>query len=228
MSSASDFPTSAAPADTSVYRRNYHRYGAHELILRAVPPGSNVLDVGCATGYLAEPLSERDCRVWGVDRDAAAVSIAALSYEAAHTVDLDECDALPLDEAFFDVVICGDVIEHLRDPKHGLRLVCRHIAPSGLLIMSVPNVAHFSVRIPLVFGRFDYKPSGILDETHARLFTFRTAREFVESCDFEVQRELGASDRFGGLLHVLGPAARPVRGLLAYNIVVVATPGSGR
>jgi 2-polyprenyl-3-methyl-5-hydroxy-6-metoxy-1,4-benzoquinol methylase len=209
----------------SEYRRNLHRYGAHELILREVPRGSSVLDVGCATGYLAEPLKARGCRVWGLDRDADAVSTAAASYEEAHVVDLDASDALPVPEGAFDVVICADVIEHLRDPERGLRLVRRYLASNGRLILSVPNVANFSVRFPLALGRFEYRQSGILDRTHTRLFTFRTATELVESCDLVVLRELGASDRFGGLLRLLGRAGRPLRGLLAYNVVIVATPG---
>jgi 2-polyprenyl-3-methyl-5-hydroxy-6-metoxy-1,4-benzoquinol methylase len=212
----------------SRYRRNRHRYGAHELILREVPPGSRVLDVGCATGYLAESLRATGCRAWGIDKDAEAVSIAAGSYEEAHVVDLEESDELPLAEGFFDVVLCADVVEHLRSPERGLRLVRRYLAPHGLLIVSVPNVAHFSVRIPIIFGRFEYAPSGILDVTHARLFTFATARRLVENAGFDVRREFGASDRFGGMLQVLGRASRPLRGLLAYNIVIVATRSGER
>jgi methionine biosynthesis protein MetW len=212
----------------SRYRRNLHRYGAHELILRQVPPGSSVLDVGCATGYLGEALVERGCRVWGIERDEDAAAVAASSYEEVHVVDLDLCDSLPVPEQFFDVVLCADVLEHLREPERGLRLVRPHLAPGGSIVVSLPNVAHLSVRLPLLLGRFEYGPSGILDRTHARLFTFRTARELVTSCGFDVNSELGASDRFGGLLHALGPLRRPLRGILTYNIVMVATAGSAR
>ena len=228
MSDTSGVPTSAAPVAPSPYRRNYRRYGTHEVILRQVPPGSNVLDVGCATGYLAEPLRKRDCHVWGLDRDAAAVSIAAPSYEEVHLVDLDLCESLPMPDRFFDVVLCADVLEHLREPERGLRLVGPHLAQGGTIVISLPNVAHLSVRLPLLFGRFEYGPSGILDRTHVRLFTFRTARELILSCGFDVHRELGASDRFGGLLHALGPLRKPLRGILAYNIVMIATAAAGR
>lgn len=206
----------------SGYRRNPRKYGAHEIILSQVPLGSAVLDVGCATGYLADPLRARGCRVWGLDRDAQAVAMAAPAYEDVRTIDLDSCDELPWPNAFFDVAICADVVEHLRDPEQALRLVRRYLTPQALLIVSVPNVAHLSVRVPLAFGRFQYRPSGILDETHLRLFTFQTAQALVGSSGYEIERLLAASDHFGGLLHRLRGSARLLRGMLAYNIIVVA------
>jgi 2-polyprenyl-3-methyl-5-hydroxy-6-metoxy-1,4-benzoquinol methylase len=206
----------------SPYRRNRRPRGTHELLRRQVPRGTSVLDVGCSTGYLGAALTAQGCRVWGVERDPAAAAEARALYEDVLVVDLDECDELPWPEHSFDVVLCADVVEHLRDPGRALRLVRRYLALEGLLLLSVPNVAHVSVRLPLLVGRFDYRPSGILDETHLRLFTFKTARALVESSGFAVQRVAGGSDHFGALLERLGPAAPLLRGLLAYNVVLVA------
>jgi len=222
------FPSSRPSSSRTVsesfrYRRDTHRYGAHEVILRSVPMGSEVLDVGCATGYLGAALRARRCRAWGLDWDAGAVSIAAPWYEEAHAFDLEESEQLPWPEQLFDVVLAADVVEHLRDPQRALRLLYRHVRPGGRLIVSVPNVAHISIRLPLLFGRFTYRPTGILDQTHVRLYTFKTARDLLDSCGFEVERFLGASDHFGALLQVPGVASA-LRGMLAHNIVVIATP----
>lgn len=225
MSVRSSRPSSAdVVSESSRYRRNPHRYGAHEIVLRSVPAESTVLDVGCATGYLGMALDARGCRCWGLDRDAAAVAVAEPWYEEVCAIDLDECAELPWPEQLFDVVLAADVLEHLRDPDGTLRLLRRHIRPGGRLIVSLPNVAHVSVRLPLLFGRFEYQDTGILDETHVRLYTFETARELVESEGFTVERLLGASDHFGALLQ-RPRASRLARGLLAHNIVVLATPG---
>jgi methionine biosynthesis protein MetW len=205
------------------YRRNVHRYGAHEVIIRNVPPGSRVLDVGCASGYIGEALSARGCRVWGIDRDTAALSVAARSYEAVLDVDLEECDELPWPERFFDVVVAADVVEHLRDPSRALRLLERYVGDR--IIVSVPNIAHASVRFPLFLGQFTYRRTGILDETHLRFLTFKTARELVESSGLNVQRLLASSDHFGPLLQ-LPVARRLLRGILGYNCIVIATPSS--
>jgi methionine biosynthesis protein MetW len=208
-------------APSTRYRRNIHRYGAHEVILRNVPPGTRVLDVGCASGYIGEVLSARGCRVWGIDRDTAALSVAARSYEGVLDVDLEECEDLPWPERFFDVVLAADVVEHLRDPQRALRLLERYVGDR--IIISVPNVAHASVRFPLFLGRFAYRRTGILDETHLRFLTFKTARELVESSGLNVQRLLASSDHFGPLLQL--PVARQVlRGILGYNCIVIAIP----
>jgi O-antigen biosynthesis protein len=214
---------SAAVASSVRYRRNTHRSGTHEVILRNIPPASRVLDVGCATGYIGGALRKCGCRVWGLDRDAAAVSVARGWYEKVFVIDLDQCDALPWPERFFDVVLAADVVEHLREPRRAVQMLARYIGSRGRLIVSVPNVAHLSVRLPLLLGHFTYRRVGILDETHLRFFTFKTARELVEASGLDVQRLLASSDHFGALLQ-LPIAGHLCRGMLAYNCVVVATP----
>ena len=65
-------------------------------------------------------------------------------------------------------LVYGDVIEHLSDPLRIMRELNRHLAPGAVVIVSVPNVAHLSVRLSLLFGRFEYQDRGILDRTHLR------------------------------------------------------------
>jgi 2-polyprenyl-3-methyl-5-hydroxy-6-metoxy-1,4-benzoquinol methylase len=203
------------------YARNYARRGTHELVLRLVPAGSRVLDVGCATGYLGAALIERGCSMWGVEQDPVAARKAAALYEDVATLDLEKSGELPWARDSFDVVLAADVLEHLRDPLRVLRLLREYAGPEAAFVISLPNVAHASVRLPLLFGRFRYRESGILDRTHCRLFTFSTARELVESSGLELERMRSGSDRFGGALAapVFG---RVLRGLLAYNIVLLA------
>jgi hypothetical protein len=85
-------------------------------------------------------------------------------------------------------VVLADVLEHLPDPAALLRDLKNALTDEGLLIASVPNVAHWSVRRNLAFGRFDYEPSGIMDATHLRWFTRSTLTHLVESCGFDVVR----------------------------------------
>src|SRR5664280_2280125 len=79
--------------------------------------------------------------------------------------------------AAFDVVIFGDVLEHLRRPLDVLRMARPLLAPGGFVVASIPNIAHGAVRLALLEGRFDYRPLGLLDDTHVRFFT----RESVEA-----------------------------------------------
>ncbi len=82
----------------------------------------------------------------------------------------------------FDVILAMDVLEHLVDPWACVVALERHLRPGGVLIASIPNVAHFSVSIKLfVLGQWRLYPNGILDRTHLRFFTRQTAKELLES-----------------------------------------------
>ena len=223
MTAASSSPSAAAR-----YALNPHPGGTHATIAALVPDGSDVLDVGCGAGYLGELLARRGCCVWGLDRDADALArIPAGAYAATAAVDLDALEGLPWPDAEYDVVIAADVLEHTRDAHRVLRVVRSHLRATGALIVSLPNVAHASVRLGLLLGRFEYRRAGILDATHLRLYTYATARELVEESGFVVERLLVGSDRFGRVLNARPALARLLRGLLAYNVVVVARPRAG-
>jgi SAM-dependent methyltransferase len=77
-------------------------------------------------------------------------------------------------------------LEHVADPGNFLQLAHRALLPRGRVIASVPNVAHWSVRVDLLRGRFDYQPTGIRDATHLRWFTAETVRLLFESSGLRV------------------------------------------
>jgi 2-polyprenyl-3-methyl-5-hydroxy-6-metoxy-1,4-benzoquinol methylase len=145
---------------------------SHTLMIELVGGSKRVLDVGCATGYLARALGERGCTVSGLEFDAEAAEEARPHLDRLVVGDVE---ALDLAEAFdgerFDVVVFGDVLEHLRDPLAALRNARRVLTERGSVVASIPNVAHGSVRLALMAGRFDYQTLGLLDSTHIRFFT---------------------------------------------------------
>jgi 2-polyprenyl-3-methyl-5-hydroxy-6-metoxy-1,4-benzoquinol methylase len=155
-------------ADIDLSNRN----NSHTLMVELVGGSKRVLDVGCATGYLARVLSERGCTVSGLESDATAAEEARPYLERLVVGDVEELD---LAESFagepFDVVVFGDVLEHLHDPLAALRNARRVLADRGSIVASIPNIAHGSVRLSLMAGRFDYQPLGLLDSTHVRFFT---------------------------------------------------------
>lgn len=144
---------------------------AHILALGRVPANSAVLDLGVADGSVAAALRRMGCRVWGVDVDPDAAEQARSVCEEVVVADLDRLD---LAERFagqrFDVVLMLDVLEHLADPAAVLRRVSAVLAPGGWGVLSIPNVAHISVRLDLLQGRFTYRDTGLLDRTHLRFF----------------------------------------------------------
>jgi 2-polyprenyl-3-methyl-5-hydroxy-6-metoxy-1,4-benzoquinol methylase len=137
-----------------------------------------VLEIGPATGYITRVLRDRGCRVTCIEVDPEAAQRAAPWSERIIVGDVEQLDfrgALP-DERF-DVILLGDVLEHLVDPGD-LLVRCREfLKDRGYVVASIPNAAHGSVRLALLAGRFPYTDWGLLDRTHLRFFD----REGVET-----------------------------------------------
>ncbi len=176
----------ARTADTVGYVEfNENPLGSHQKMLELVGSGKRVLDAGCSSGYMAERLVKRGCTVVGLDLDADDAKVAEQFCEAVYVGDIERMD-LPLEPESFDVVLCGDLIEHLRDPGATLARLRPFLKPGGTLVLSTPNVANWSIRVMFLFGRFRYTDRGLLDRTHTHLFTRNTLRECVEGAGYDV------------------------------------------
>ena len=103
----------------------------------------------------------------------------------------------------FGVIVFSDVLEYLAHPEDVLQFfVSNYLKEHGRVIISLPNVAHVSVRLGLLLGNFTYTDAGILDRTHLHLYTLKTARELIASCGLRVEKEKFSSDRLGRLIRV--------------------------
>ena len=157
------------------------------MMLEMVGAGKRVLDVGCASGYLAEALSARGCEVWGIDVNGAALEAAKTHCAETFAADLDVTPlSRILGDRKFDAIVFGDVLEHVRDPLEILESARRHLNASGYIVASIPNVGHGAVRLALLSGRFEYQELGILDETHLRFFTRKTIDELLLYAGFSI------------------------------------------
>ena len=91
----------------------------------------------------------------------------------------------------YDLILLLDVLEHLTDPSATLKQLAKNLAPNGQIIVSVPNVSHFSVSLPLLLKRrFEYEDAGILDRTHVRFFVEKTAIKLLNDAGFLVKAGL--------------------------------------
>jgi 2-polyprenyl-3-methyl-5-hydroxy-6-metoxy-1,4-benzoquinol methylase len=177
--------------------------GSHALILAEVTPGSRVLDVGCASGYLAAEATARGCTVVGFERDPAAAALAEAWCAEVIVGDLESDADLAALPRGFDAVVIGDVLEHLTDPWRVLRELRGVLAPGGVVVLSLPNVAAWPVRLGLLRGRFEYTDTGLLDRTHLRFFTRRSAEALATGAGFTIERA-----RFQHLERPPGPVRR--------------------
>lgn len=201
----------------------------HQVILGRIRDGATVLDVGCNRGYLGRELHQRGCRIWGIDRDTHALGdIDPGIYVEVSAQDLDTVTGLPWPGRRFETIIAADVLEHLRDPLPVLSLLAGALATDGRILVSLPNIAHLSVRGNLLRGQFEYQDSGILDRTHLHFYTFATATRFVESAGLRITAVLSGSNRFGTVLNSAPRLGRVLRPLLAYNIIIEAARSDSR
>jgi 2-polyprenyl-3-methyl-5-hydroxy-6-metoxy-1,4-benzoquinol methylase len=159
----------------------------HTRLVLMTPEGSRVLDVGCSRGDMAAALKERGCRVTGVEMDPGAASVAEEICERVIVGDLDllELPAL-LGTEKFDVVLFGDVLEHLKYPQRVLDMARQVLTDDGFIGVSVPNVAHGSIRLMLLKGEFTYEDVGILDDTHLRFYTRKSICDLLEGSGYLV------------------------------------------
>jgi 2-polyprenyl-3-methyl-5-hydroxy-6-metoxy-1,4-benzoquinol methylase len=205
---------------------------AHRIVLEHVPDGARVLDVGCATGYLAAELSARGCTVDGIEVDPVAAQQARAHCREVVVGDLEapathgEVQRM-LAGARPDVILCADVLEHLRDPWAVLTWLRTLSAPGGHAVVSVPNIAHWTARRALLRGRFDYADYGLLDRTHLRFFTRASAAELARRAGFAVRAErlagapLPLESRVPALGRVRDRCVRRYPELLALQFVLV-------
>jgi 2-polyprenyl-3-methyl-5-hydroxy-6-metoxy-1,4-benzoquinol methylase len=163
------------------------RNTSHALLLELVGSNARVLDVGCATGFLGEALAAQGCVTTGVEIDPAAAEKARAHLEEVVEADLNVSG---LDELFpgreFDVVVFGDVLEHLIDPDAVLRSALPLLVSGGAVVISIPNVTHGSLRLALLQGRWDYRETGLLDRTHLRYFSRKSVIQMVADAGLHI------------------------------------------
>ena len=138
-------------------------------------PGRRVLDLGCRDGALTRAYTEGN-DVVGVDADREALAEAEQLGIETHWADLDE--PLPFEDASFDVVVAGELLEHLRDPRQTVAEARRVLRPGGTLVGSVPNAYRLKNRLRFLTGR---PPED--DPTHLQMFSAADLRTLLAAFD---------------------------------------------
>jgi SAM-dependent methyltransferase len=136
-------------------------------------PGRDVLDLGCRYGALTRAYLKGN-RVTGVDVDREALAEAAKLGIETYWADLDE--RFPFEADTFDVVVAGELLEHVRDPAHIVAEAWRVLRPRGGFVGSVPNAYRLKNRLRFVAGR---PPEP--DPTHLHMFRPADVRRLLHA-----------------------------------------------
>lgn len=170
-----------------VYDRfNPDPYHTHMKVLQRVVSGSSVLEIGCASGYFSQKLQEKNCKVIAIEKNKQS----SVTCQKETKVKVLNIDVLEIEKYLkknkFDYIILADVLEHLEDPYLALIILKKYLKKEGKMIISVPNIANFTIRLNLLWGNFNYQKWGIMDKTHLHFFTNKTARKLFSQVKLKV------------------------------------------
>ncbi|QKJ67735.1 class I SAM-dependent methyltransferase [Deefgea piscis] len=193
----------------------YYGFVRQEIAPMLPDHAPRVLEVGCGNGAtLAWLKATGRCQeTVGLEYSHDASEIARTQLDQVIEGDAEQFELQTLGK--FDLILCLDVLEHLRDPWQMLRKLKQQLNPQGQIIISVPNIRHHSIVLPLLFrGQWQYQTAGILDQTHLRFFTQETAQDLLEQAGFVVNQCAGhgqqwATSRFWRWLGKLN-LAKPI------------------
>lgn len=191
-----------------------------DLLARADIAARTILELGCGTGALAAALKLRAplARIVGVEIDAAAAAQARAVCDAVVEGDVEAAETLAaldrvLGGAPVDLLLVGDVLEHLRDPWSTLAALRARMRPGGVAAVCLPNAAHWSLLRRQLAGDWTYEDAGLLDRTHLRFFTRDSAGAMFGGAGFSLESvtprfcRADRTDRAAAALSALADAA---------------------
>jgi len=159
---------------------------AWKIVYDLVEPNQKILDIGCSSGNLGQELiSKKTCRVHGVDISKEDVDIAKKKLHKAWVFDV-ETDVIEKIKDRYDAVLLIDVIEHLNDPIKALQKIRNFMKKDGKIVFSIPNMAHTSIRLELLKGKFNYTETGLLDYTHLHFYTGDFIKKVFQMAGFSI------------------------------------------
>lgn len=170
------------------HQKVYSNTGNEDVLslIEEHPKGGRILDIGCGDGSLAKILIKKGFTIDGITISENERVSASKFMEKVYIFNLEEGLPLGISENQYSYIICSHVLEHIAYPEKLLQDIKKALINGGHLIVALPNIMHYKSRLKLLFGNFDYEETGIWDFTHLRWYTFRTAKNLLESLGFDI------------------------------------------
>lgn len=184
-------PAADAPAHERYHfkplRGSSHWWALNQL--RGDVTGKSILDIGAGGGGIGRAIHpENPDNLVAVEIDTRSHDVLKEWYSMVVP------DIAPVADRRFDWIVLLDVLEHLPKPFAYLQGLRSLMKPGGKILISVPNVAHWSVRFPLFFwGSFEYQALGIMDGSHLHFFSRKGFLRLCKSLPNTTISELSAS-----------------------------------
>jgi SAM-dependent methyltransferase len=197
-----------------------HRYTKMHRLLRehwGDPAGKRVVDLGSSRGLFLARFADSDRAGIEIDpeerRRGAEHGVEAVEHFINAFVGNRLTARLPFEDSSADVVLAGEIIEHIVDTESFLREIGRVLGPGGGVVLSTPNILWWKHRLALLAGRYpealDYRTRYGDDFGHVRIFTPRLMHELLVETGYVdvavVGKRLGP---ISSLTRTPGPVAR--------------------
>lgn len=216
-----------------VYKDKFgYKFSTHYYLLKTIKENKprRILEIGSGPGYLGKELKNEDISITGIDLHCPIND----HYDKFFCENIEQFDWEKLGNDDFDMVCLMDILEHLKEPEK-LLLALRNNRKfeNAQFVISVPNVAFFSIRLGLLFGWFNYADRGILDIDHKRLFTYSSFRNMLKECGFKVSKTvpvpppfklIGDNFIFNICSLIFNLVNKVLPGLFSFQILKVAKP----
>ncbi len=160
-------------------------------IYNFIPAEATVLDIGCATGSLAFPLvKNKNCKLIGLDFNPESISACKKLkiFDEIFLYDMNNFNLKDFEKyiGYFDYIVCADILEHLVFPEKILNKIIPLLKNNGYIIISLPNIAHASIKANLLLDDFTYTEMGILDKTHLHFYTYKNIAKMLTNCNLKI------------------------------------------
>lgn len=174
---------------TTIYQElvKKHGFSPSQKKILELAKGGDILEIGASSGYMTKIFSENN-NVDVVEIDKLASEKAALFAKEVYIGSIEDEKIKNKLIKKYDYIICADVLEHLVNPDVVLRFLKTKLKKGGVVLISIPNIACWNMRLDLLRGRFDYQESGLLDKTHLRFYTYNIFLKLVENCGYKIEK----------------------------------------
>ena len=194
----------------------WSKRSTHNVLVNLIWNNKKVLDVWCARWYLGSSCDKSN-QFWGLDYNSSDIVEANSVYQDAIEYDLNDIQKLPRDQTY-DIIIYADILEHVLYPEKVLHFFDQYLNDGWKVILSVPNIANRQVRFKLLFGDFDYiDGAGIMDSTHLKIYTYKTAEKLLNDGWYDVINKYGWASILGSIINFI-PS---LKWLLSTNIILI-------
>ena len=171
------------------YQGEYYSQTRLDLIGEVKGKDLKILDIGCGAGETGDRLLKSGiaAEVVGVELEKTVAAVAETKLSRVFCLNIEDC-ARDFFGPDFDVILCGDVLEHTQFPVDVLTTLKGWLRPEGRIVVSIPNVRFVPVVDSLVRrGRWTYERDGVMDRGHLRFFTRRSAEEMLKSSSLRIE-----------------------------------------